>query len=273
MQTYPPFAARPLDPSGRADALTLAERARAHGVYLGHARAAGEGEAVLCWGGEALLGVLWFGPRGNLVLVEEVPLDPQRVADAVQRSRWPWRIALGRAATIDALAGRLARPPLVLRDQVYHACRPADARPAPEAPGVVRLAVKADVAQLMEATLELNRTDLNVEPKHVDRRWLRQTVEARVREGTTLVIGEPGRPSCKLDIGSQGPFGCVIEGVFTFPAQRRRGLARHLVAEAASRCESMTACLHVDAANEGARRAYELAGLKELQQCRIVLAR
>jgi len=270
MPRFPPFQARPLERGGVADALELARGAGAHGVYVGNAITDGDGEAVALWGAERLLGCLWFGSRGNLIAIEREPLDPELAADAVQRSAWPWRIALGPAALLQSLAQRLNGRPLVHRDQVYHGCPPAQIE-VRLAHKEARRAQRADRDRLIAATLELNRADLNVDPRHVDRRWLRDMVDARIADGTTLVVGPPGDPFAKVDLGSRGRFGLVLEGVFTFPEHRGRGLATGLVAAAASDATMPFVCLHVAADNARARRAYERAGLVEAGRCRLLL--
>jgi GNAT superfamily N-acetyltransferase len=266
---FPPFQSRPLDPRDSGEVLELARAQGAHGVYVGNAIAAREGEVVALLGRDQLLGCLWFGPRGNLIVLEREPLDPELVADAVHLSRWPWRIALGPRGPLAALAQRTLARPLVLRDQVYHACHSA-AVPSAVIDPEARTAQRADRDRLMAATLELNRVDLNVDPRRVDRRWLRDMVDSRIGDGTTLVHGAPGELVCKLDIGSRGPFGTMIEGVFTFADQRGRGLATALVAAAAAQALGFV-CLHVAADNEAARRCYERAGLVEVARCRLLL--
>lgn len=270
MPPYPPFQARPLDADALPDVRGLVEASGVPGIYVGNALEEGEGETVLLWGAEALLGALWFGPRGNLVMLLREELDPERVADAVHGSYWPWRIALGPAGPIDALAGRLTAAPLVHRDQAWYACAPADARPGARA-GEVRPCDRRDRERLMVATLELNRVDLNVDPRRVDRRWLRDMVESRIKDGTTRAIGPAGQFASKLDIGSRGPAGTVIEGVFTFPEHRGQGLAATLVATVAAAPGSGTTCLHVAADNRSARAAYERAGMALRGTCRILL--
>lgn len=270
MSSFAPFAARPLDPHGRTEALALAARAGLHGVYLQNDLLAGQGETLAFWGREGMVGCAWFGPRGNLVLVEEEPLDPVRVAEAVQNSRWPWRIALGPRGAIDELSKRLSGPPLVLRDQVYYG---AKAGTGAELEGMheVRRASRLDRERLVQAALELNHSDLNVDPARVDRRWLKDSVVGRIASGTSLVLGPPGGFHCKLDLGSQGPAGVVLEGVYTFPPSRGRGFAAALVAAATRAATEPVVCLHVSATNAPARRAYERAGLAAAQQCRLLL--
>lgn len=260
-----------MDAHGEAEAIELARRAGAQGVYLANALAADQGEACCCYGRDALLGCIWFGPRGNLIVLEREPLEPLQVARAVQNCRWPWRIALGPAPAIDALAGLLTGAPLVHRDQIYYGCRPANAvAPAPEVR--VRAAQRADRERLMAATLELNRADLNVDPQRVDRRWLRNMIDARIEEGSSMVLGDPGVFGCKLDFGSRGAAGLVVEGVFTFPEARGHGLASALVGAVTAAAVEDFVCLHVAADNAPARRAYERAGMRELSRCRLLLS-
>lgn len=271
MPAFPPFQHRPIDPAGRAEALALAASAGLHGVYMRNDLAVGVGEAIGLYGQEGLLGCLWFGPRGNLVVVEQQPLDPERVADAVQLARWPWRIALGPGPSLDALAQRLSGPPLVLRDQVYYGCAPSEAARLPGREDA-RAAVRADRDRLVDAGLDLNHRDLSIRPDRVDRRWMRDAAASRIADGTSLVVGPPGAFHSKLDLGSRGQAGLVIEGVYTFPELRGHGHAAALVAAAAASERGPVACLHVNAANVPARRAYERAGLLPERTCRLLLS-
>lgn len=274
----PTFAARPLDPADLAEAASLAARAGAHGVYVrnllsGEDRGGDDGELLGFYGEAGLVGVASFGSRGNLVIVEAEPLDPAAVADAVLRSSWTWRIVLARRAVVDALAARETVPPLLLREQMYYAMRPEEA-----VRGLVRddvrPATRRDLRALVDAALELNRVDLNVDPSRVHRGWLEESIRRRIRMGRVWAIGPPGRPLAKLDVGSEGSAGMVLEGVFTVREARRRGLASSLVATVAhrrarSRCEIV--CLHVAAENAAARRAYERAGMRVAGSCGIML--
>ncbi|MFY9343505.1 MAG: GNAT family N-acetyltransferase, partial [Planctomycetota bacterium] len=137
-------------------------------------------------------------------------------------------------------------------------------------PAGMRKAERADRDRLVAATLALNQADLNLDPARVDRRWLRDTIDERIANGTTRVLGPLGGPICKLDVGSDGPGGQVVEGVFTFPEHRGQGLAQALLASvlAAARGE---VCLHVGKHNVPARRAYERAGMREVGGCRLLL--
>ncbi|MGC3970436.1 MAG: hypothetical protein QM775_24805 [Pirellulales bacterium] len=258
----------PDDDAARA----LAAAALAHGVYVRNALAQQEGEGFVCGDGRIDEAVVWIGPRGNLVVVAPEPVRAvlaRRVVDEILERRRPWRIAMGPAAIVDALRDRLPVAPLVCRDQVYYTGTAALAVAA-RVRTDVRAAERADRDRLMQATLQLNASDLNVDPARVDRRWLRDAIDERIAEGTTQVIGPPGGVRCKLDIGSAGPGGGVIEGVFTFAEDRGRGLAAGLVATCLARATTPMS-LHVGKFNQPARTAYAAAGMTAAGGCRLLL--
>ncbi|MBL8749068.1 MAG: GNAT family N-acetyltransferase [Planctomycetes bacterium] len=272
MPTRRPFTTRPLHLDDRA-AETMARRSGSHGVYVRNALAAGEGEGVWVREAERERVLCWFGPRGNLVVLDDgAELDAAvttAVVEAIGVARMPWRIVMGPTPVVDELRGRVAGKPLVHRDQVYYAGTAVDAA-GPDGSVAVRTAERADRDRLVQATLQLNHADLSIDPAHVDRRWLRDTIDERIAEGSTRVVGPPGSPYCKLDFGSDGPGGAVIEGVFTFPEHRGRGLATALVA-ACLRAAPGHVCLHVGRHNAPARAAYERAGMRVAGGCRLLL--
>ena len=242
-----------------------------HGVYVLNALAAGQVDGVVLSLDEVACGVAWFGPRGNLVLVSDERLDEHAaaVAEQVARSRWSWRIALGRPAVVDAIKTRVGRPTLAHREQIYYVAAPDDV-PFDVVREDVRCAVAEDRERLARATLALNASDLNIAPERVDRRWLYRMIEERTKDRSTRVLGPPGELWCKLDHGSSGPGGLVLEGVYSFPEVRGRGLATALVGSCIH-AAGREASLHVAADNAPARRCYEQAGMREVGSCRLLL--
>jgi predicted GNAT family acetyltransferase len=267
------LAARPLH-RARAAAQQLAAAAGVHGVYVRNALARGEGRGFV-FGPGAGSGLCWVGPRGNLVLAmaaadAQVAVLADGVADLLLRRPLPWRVAMGPAALLAALARRGVRAPLVHREQVYYVGDAASCNRLVAAHGV-RRADERDRSRLEQATLELNHSDLCIDPARVDRIWLRDTIAQRIAVGSTWVLGPPGELCCKLDVGSSGPFGTIVEGVFTFAAARGHGFAAALVAACVAAQPGLVA-LHVAAGNTPARRAYERAGMREAARCWLLLA-
>lgn len=272
------FSARPLDPVDLPRARELAERCGLHGVYvrnaleLAGAAGGGDGESLTFHGAEGLLALAWFGDRGNLIVLGGDELDPMAMAREIRRSRWPWRIVLGAPPVVSGLRALCSGAPLVHREQIYYGMAP-DAAPPALVRSDVRRPVRSDQERLMIAGLELNAVDLHVDPRRVDRGWLKRTVKQRIAEGTTRVLGAVGDLQCKLDFGSEGPAGLVVEGVFTFPEARGRGLATALVASVAAEFRGRVprVCLHVAAGNAPARAAYERAGMRPAERCQLML--
>ncbi len=269
----PYLVARPLEPGDLAGAFAIAAGVGAHGVYVANTlrrASGGGGEVMVLSGGDDLLGLAYFGGRGNLVVIERVPLDGAAVAAAVRQLGFAWRIALGPEASMRALAATEPRPPVLHRQQAYYGVRPLDVSAA-LVRADVRRAERRDRARLLEAALDLNESDLRIDPVRVHRPWLRDAIRRRVQAGETFVVGAPGRFVAKLDVGSDGPCGLVVEGVYTFPEERGRGFATGLVATVARGCAGPLVCLHVAEDNAPARRAYERAGLRPMGGCALVL--
>ena len=276
MSGFPPFAARPLDPVDLPEAREVAAAAGAHGVYVRNALDApadrGGDEILGLYGAERLVGLLFFGARGNLIVIELVPLHAGAVARAIADASALWRVVLGPEPVVRALAERESVAPLVERAQVYYGVESGGV-PTERCRADVRPAERRDVRALIAAALDLNRTDLNVHAWRVNRSWLRASIKRRIRQGRTLVIGEPGEPVAKVDVGSRGGAGAVFEGVYTHPSARGCGLATGIVATAACEFlgETPLVCLHVAEQNSTARRCYERAGMTRRGTCQILL--
>lgn len=257
------------------DPMVAAARALAAGQgacasYVANALVDPDGDFLALLLGDELRGLCWFGSRGNLVILGDGDLPAAAAAAAVQATRIPWRIAMGPPPLVDALVPHLSARPLLHRDQAWYAVRPTDVDRGLVRDDV-RMAQRGDREALMSATLQLNESDLHIDPRRVDRRWLRDSVLGRIAEGSTHVIGPVGGVQAKLDLGSRGPGGCVVEGVFTMPQWRGRGLATGLVASVAAHRPESLVCLHVGVGNLAARATYERAGMSEHGRCRLLL--
>ncbi len=223
-------------------------------------------------GAEALLALAYFGSRGNLIFLQRVPLDPVQVAKALLQSHWTWRIALAPATVVQALVDCGGLLPTVQRRQCYYGMLPSDVQPS-LVDESLRQAECKDVRPLMAAALDLNASDLNVEAWRINKDWLKRHVKERCSDGTTLVLGPVGKPQAKLDLGSWGPYGTVLEGVYTWPDFRGQGLAGCLVASVVAKAVDPASlfCLHVAESNAAARRAYEKVGMQEMGDCTLML--
>lgn len=230
--------------------------------------------ALGLFGRRGLSAVCWFGDRSNL-LVTIAPgavVDADLLAEAVQAHGEYWRIALGPPAVLAALAAVAPGRTRILRTQIF--CEVEREHEVTSMARSMRGAVRADLAWLVMSAAELNRTDLGLRPDDVSERWLRDAARARLNSGSTFVVGPRGAPLAKLDLGSVGPAGVVIEGVFTDPRVRGQGVGAGLVAAVCQRelrGGARHVTLHVDRDNAAARACYARAGMREVSESGLLL--
>ncbi len=183
------------------------------------------------------------------------------------------QVAVSPKREIDALAKGLAPrvDPLLHRDQVLYVVR----RGMPLGPPAedLRPAEERDLSWLAEAGYALAREDLGIPAWALSRPRLRRVAEGRIRKGKTFVIRRGGNPVFKVNLAVRAPEGVLIEGVFTDPEHRGRGLASRGVAALCGNLlrEYPLVALHVGAENLPARRAYEKAGLREKERLGLLL--
>jgi RimJ/RimL family protein N-acetyltransferase len=171
-----------------------------------------------------------------------------------------WLAAQGRRVLLD-------------RIEIGFALEPESARLVEAAPPLhVRDATLADLDPLVEAArqslLEENRPDPSESDPLGFRRWVRGRVGRAVvveREGTLGFVGY-------ADVRSSR--GWLLQGVFTWPAVRRSGLAAAGVSELCRRAfanKSAHVQLAVIEGNEPAERLYERLGFRRFARLRTLL--
>lgn len=186
-------------------------------------------------------------------------VGPPMVGAALRNCRWVARnLVLQRAQPVLAIEDRGRIPLHLLQGEPR-----------------LRFAVSEDLERLCDAALELSREDLGVDPTRVDRELLRAHVRERIRAGQCLVLGPAGDVRCKLDVAVSGRHGALIEGIYTLPSWRGRGLARRAVAGSLDRLlqSSPVVGLHLAADNAAARRAYGAAGMQQVATWQLLMLR
>jgi RimJ/RimL family protein N-acetyltransferase len=171
-----------------------------------------------------------------------------------------WLMAEGRRVLLD-------------RIEIGFALAPGDARLREPARGErVRAASAQDLDALVEAARQSLIEERRPDPTESDPIGFRRWVRGRVRRAVVVEEGESLAFVGYADV--QCPRGWLLQGVFTWPEHRRRGLAAVGVSELCRRAFA-SGSKHVQLAviegNEAAERLYEGLGFERFARLRTLL--
>jgi ribosomal protein S18 acetylase RimI-like enzyme len=275
--------ARLLDPGDRGPVLAYLARDARENLYLldltarlADPPAPGEmrTEIVGAWRDGGIVGVAALRPS----VVLDARVEPEAV-DALL----PYLEAMGvglvksGAASVDLLWARLGRkrrrPVRIDRIETAYALRPEHARlRAPAAGETVRPATRADLDALVLAARESLREEGRPDPFAGNPSGFRRWVEGRIDRAR--VVETEGRVGFAAYADVRRPEGWLLQGVYTWPERRRRGLASAGVS-ALCREAFAAGADHVQLAvvedNAAGRRLYEGLGFRAFARLRTIL--
>jgi RimJ/RimL family protein N-acetyltransferase len=273
---------RPLGERDRETALVYLERAPLLNLVLldlvlrlGEREAPGakRPELLGAWRGRELLGLAGLAPS--------VVFDAAAEREALE-AFFPYlaRVGSGLVKSSEEVVAPLGewlaaegRRVLLDRVEIGFALAPGHARlRPPEAGSGVRAAQPGDLDQLVDAARQSLLEERRPDPSQSDplgfRRWVRSRVPRAV------VVEHDGRLGFVGYADVQSPRGWLLQGIFTWPELRRRGLAAAGVSALCRRAfESGSA--HVQLAviegNEPAEKLYEGLGFRRFARLRTLL--
>jgi L-amino acid N-acyltransferase YncA len=160
---------------------------------------------------------------------------------------------------------------LQVREQILYALDRGDLRGRP-LPGV-RTPQLRELDEVLRVHAAMCLEDLGHDQVAENPHGYRQYFRQLVREGRVWVVVRRGRVLFKAESGIETSRGAQVEGVYTDPAERRRGLARGGLAqvcrELLSRVPSVT--LYVNEGNEAAIALYLSLGFRKVTDWRTVV--
>ena len=192
------------------------------------------------------------------------PDDAPALLAALHQQGLP-RMLVGEAASVRALAGVLKpwRLPQEVRDP--QPLLRVDSMAAGAATPL-RRATRADLDALTEAAAAMHREEMGVDPLTVDSAGWRGRMTALVDRGWSFLWSNGGDILFKAELSAWTPEAVQIQGVWTHPRWRRRGVA---TAGMTALCELLlrdvpTCTLYVNHYNVAAIRLYAKLGFTQI---------
>jgi ribosomal protein S18 acetylase RimI-like enzyme len=234
-----------------------------------------DGRGFIYSGEGPIEGFVWLGRGQNLVFAGEEPRFLDELAGFAFRHERSWLMVTGlrdpTSRLLDCYTRISRRRPRLDRIQGFFR-QTAGTLPDLAEPRL-RPAGQEDLEEATGAAVRMSAEDFDLEPGYIDRDGVRRTMERKIREGRCFVCREDGQLVFKADLAVRGPHGGQVEGVFTAPDFRGRGIASRCLAELGRRllAECPFLCLHVAERNGPARRAYENAGYRRGAALRLAI--
>jgi RimJ/RimL family protein N-acetyltransferase len=225
------------------------------------------------WGveqGGVVRAVLLGGPLAVPWVPE--PSDVPLLAGALQHQPMP-RLMIGPAGAVRALSTALA-PRLAPREVRDPQPLLVLDRPPPVPAGVaLRRGRREDLDRLTVAAAAMHREEMGVDPMTLDAPGWRNRMATLIDRGWSFLWTEGGEIVFKAELSAWTPEALQLQGVWTAPERRRRGLA---AAGMAALCAQLlrdvpTCSLYVNAYNEPALRLYARLGFRRVADLATVL--
>ena len=222
-----------------------------------------------------LRGLLYISVTGIMIPAQLSTSAIMRVGEMVHRNPNLARVVVGERSLVDELWRTLTRrgtKERLSRNQVGYSIQRAEARLAEPLP---LIAASTDyLGQVVDASAAMAREEARDDPYARNPRLFRERIAERLRRGRDFIHAPSGTLMFKSNVASLSALGGQIEGIYTVPAYRHRGLGlrgtsavTQWVLERAER-----AFLLVNDDNDHARRLYERLGYHPVIESRTVFA-
>lgn len=187
------------------------------------------------------------------------------------------RYVVGRCDLVDALWAEMGpsypTPEWRRGNTLYELTAPTLLPDRAPLAGRLRPPVATDMEWLVLASAVMDREDRGVDPLEEDPVGLERYVNWLISEQLVYLWEEEGRPIFKAQAACVNHLGALIEGVFTMPDSRGRGVAgsamRALARELLRRTSRLG--LYVNQENTAAVRLYESVGFRPVGEYRSIL--
>lgn len=222
-----------------------------------------------------LHGIALVGP----LLVPWAPARPdlEVLADGLRPYLRRVQLVVGLRDQVERLQQVLApdlRPVRLLRaEQPHYAVTGETLRRTPGPAMILRRAQVRDLEPVAQAGAAMHLEEMGFDPLELDPVGWRERVVTTIRRGWVFLSEQEGRIVFKAECSAVTPEAVQIQGVWTDPALRNRGIASAGMTEVCRQllAETGAVTLFVNDFNEAAIRVYERVGFVRIGTMRSVL--
>lgn len=222
-----------------------------------------------------LLGLCFLSASGIMIPAMDSPSSVEHLYGVARTNPTLLRVLVGPRALLDPLWARLTTLGLgarLSRAQLVYAVERAQFTPA-AAPLAIETATERHLEELVTTSAAMAREEAQDDPYARNPTMFRERLRARLLRGRDFVHVEAARVVWKGNVAAMSTVcGGQLEGIYTVPSARRRGLGRagtssltRWVLDRASR-----ASLLVNADNAAARALYEGLGFTQRLEHRTI---
>ena len=183
-------------------------------------------------------------------------------ADAAVKSKANSRVLFGPQADVESIWGHLSQQGRETKHVQTHQWMVCEKARLPLGALQLRRANLDEAPLVAVAQAETIQQECGYDPRNNDPEGFLRRVADRIGRGRTWVRVDDGRVVFKAELMSVTPEAVYLEGIWTHPACRNRGIARECVSELVHRLlrRHKAICLVVEEQNITAQRVYQKVG-------------
>ena len=195
------------------------------------------------------------------------PADVPALSEVLWQPAHP-RLMIGPAPAVRALAASIAhwRRPAEIRDP--QPVMVVDRPPVGITDVPIRRGRRDDLDRLSVAAAAMHREEMGVDPLVLDAPGWRRRMATLIDRGWSYLLMEGGEIAFKVELSAWTPEALQLQGVWTHPDARRRGIATAALGTVCAELlrEVPLCSLYVNGYNEPALRLYRRLGFRQLSE-------
>jgi predicted GNAT family acetyltransferase len=226
------------------------------------------------WDARKISGLIYISSTGIVIPVINSKEAFDQLTEMARANANTMRVLVGERRTVAELWARLERLGMearIDRDQLGYAVSREDLRPL-EPRIELEVATPVHLDQVVSASAAMAREEAQDDPQSRNPELFRARIQDRLTRGRDFIYVEKNQLLFKTNVAALSPLGGQIEGIYTLPPHRRRGIGRRGTAAVTTWVleRAQRAVLLVNEDNVGARRLYEDLGYRPVLESRTI---